>query len=101
MSLGRFRCHLLAVVGLLAHAPSPVRAADPPPAIELEVDLTAVARRVVHTKLTIPADPGPLTLYYPKWIPGTHGPIGPSPTCPTPSTGLASRACAAQSPASS
>ncbi len=77
MSLGRFRCHLLAVAGLLALAPSPVRAADPPPAIELEVDLTAVARRVVHTKLTIPADPGPLTLYYPKWIPGTHGPIGP------------------------
>src|SRR5205823_12060670 len=33
--------------------------------------------RVVHTKVTIPANPGPLTLYYPKWIPGTHGPIGP------------------------
>ena len=73
MSLGRFRCHLLAVAGLLALAPSPVRAADPPPAIELEVDLTAVARRVVHTKLTIPADPGPLTLYYPKWIPARTG----------------------------
>ncbi len=71
----RFRCHLLAVVGLLALAPA-VRAADPP-AIEVEVDLTAVARRIVHTKLTIPANPGPLTLYYPKWIPGTHGPIGP------------------------
>jgi predicted metalloprotease with PDZ domain len=25
----------------------------------------------------IPASPGPLTLYYPKWIPGTHGPTGP------------------------
>src|SRR5262249_13882511 len=55
---------------------SPVRAADPPP-VELEVDLADVGRRVVHAKLVIPATPGPMTLYYPKWIPGTHGPIGP------------------------
>lgn len=27
--------------------------------------------------LTIPARPGPLTLRYPKWIPGHHGPEGP------------------------
>jgi predicted metalloprotease with PDZ domain len=74
MSLARSRC-LLAAVGLFALAP-PVRAAEVP-TIEVEVDLTAVARRVVHTRLTIPANPGPLTLYYPKWIPGTHGPIGP------------------------
>ena len=25
----------------------------------------------------IPAKPGTLTLYYPKWIPGEHGPTGP------------------------
>ena len=75
MYLFRFRGHLLVVAGLFAVA-APARAADPP-VIELEVDLTGVARRVVHTKLTIPANPGPLTLYYPKWIPGTHGPIGP------------------------
>jgi hypothetical protein len=25
----------------------------------------------------IPVSPGPLTLYYPKWIPGTHGSTGP------------------------
>ena len=73
MQLARSRYLLLAVLALV---PSPVRAADPPP-IEVEVDLTAVARRVVHTKLTIPANPGPLTLYYPKWIPGTHSPVGP------------------------
>ena len=75
MVLGRFRCQLLAAVGLLALAPR--AAAADPPAIELNVDLTAVTRRVVHTTLTVPANPGPLTLYYPKWIPGTHGPIGP------------------------
>jgi predicted metalloprotease with PDZ domain len=55
---------------------SAVRAADPPP-VDLEVDLSDVGRRVVHTKLIIPATPGPLTLFYPRWIPGTHGPIGP------------------------
>ena len=60
----------------LAALAAPAPAADPP-ATELEVDLTDVARRVIHTKLTIPANPGPLTFYYPKWIPGTHGPIGP------------------------
>ncbi len=27
--------------------------------------------------MTIPAKPGSLTLYYPKWIPGEHGPTGP------------------------
>src|SRR3954465_13628294 len=75
MALARFRLHALAAFALLALAPT-ARAADRP-AIEVEVDLTSVARRVVHTKLTIPANPGPLTLYYPKWIPGTHGPIGP------------------------
>ena len=26
---------------------------------------------------TIPVTPGPLTLYYPKWIPGEHAPSGP------------------------
>jgi len=25
----------------------------------------------------MPAKPGPLTLYYPKWIPGEHAPDGP------------------------
>ena len=25
----------------------------------------------------VPARPGPLTLVYPKWIPGEHGPTGP------------------------
>jgi len=27
--------------------------------------------------MTIPTKPGTLTLYYPKWIPGEHGPTGP------------------------
>src|SRR6516162_9653868 len=75
MLLGRFRYRLLATVCLFAFT-TPLSAADQPP-IEVNVDLTAVARRVVHTRLSIPANPGSLTLLYPKWIPGTHGPIGP------------------------
>ena len=30
-----------------------------------------------HARLVIPVEPGPVTLYYPKWIPGNHGPTGP------------------------
>jgi predicted metalloprotease with PDZ domain len=31
----------------------------------------------LHARLSIPVAPGPLTLVYPKWIPGEHGPTGP------------------------
>jgi len=49
------------------------------PAAELTVRLDAreVARKHVHTDLALAAKPGPLTLVFPKWIPGEHGPSGP------------------------
>ena len=43
----------------------------------LSVDATDAARNIVHSKLMIPVRPGPLTLFYPKWIPGEHSPTGP------------------------
>ena len=43
----------------------------------IEVDATEAPRRIFHARLTLPAAPGPLVLYYPKWIPGEHGPTGP------------------------
>jgi predicted metalloprotease with PDZ domain len=46
-------------------------------AITLDVDASQAARNIVHSKLTIPVKPGPLTLFYPKWIPGEHTPTGP------------------------
>ncbi|WP_394830413.1 M61 family peptidase [Pendulispora rubella] len=58
----------------------------PPPAaqsilragvIQVAVDARDAPRKMVHAKLTVPANPGPLTLLYPKWIPGEHGPTGP------------------------
>lgn len=45
--------------------------------MRLSVDARDTARRVLHATLTVPAQPGPLTLVYPKWIPGEHGPTGP------------------------
>jgi predicted metalloprotease with PDZ domain len=47
------------------------------PTVTLSVDATDAPRKIFHAHLTIPATPGTLTLYYPKWIPGEHGPTGP------------------------
>ncbi|HTC56347.1 MAG TPA: hypothetical protein VK706_08060 [Candidatus Sulfotelmatobacter sp.] len=48
-----------------------------PPTVTLFVDATSTPRKIFHAKLKIPASPGDLTLYYPKWIPGEHAPDGP------------------------
>lgn len=45
--------------------------------LRLRVDATDATRRLFHVQMTIPAKPGPVTLLYPKWIPGEHGPTGP------------------------
>ena len=45
--------------------------------ITLKVDATDAPRNILRAQLHIPAQPGPLTLVYPKWIPGEHGPTGP------------------------
>src|SRR5229473_7938213 len=47
------------------------------PHISIALDATDAPRKIFHAHLTIPASPGALTLYYPKWIPGEHGPTGP------------------------
>lgn len=47
-----------------------------PGVITLQVDATDLDRRIVRVHETLPVAPGPLRLYYPKWIPGNHGPIG-------------------------
>jgi len=45
--------------------------------IRLVVDASQAAQKILHTHLEIPVTPGPLTLYYPEWIPGEHMPDGP------------------------
>src|SRR6202051_5406190 len=47
------------------------------PTVALSVDASEAPRKILHAQLHIPAKPGTLTLYYPKWIPGEHGPTGP------------------------
>ncbi len=47
------------------------------PTIIISVDASDAPRKIFHAQLTIPASAGTLTLYYPKWIPGEHGPTGP------------------------
>ena len=50
--------------------------ADATPVV-LELDASDAPQKIYHVHLVIPVQPGPVTLYYPKWIPGTHGPSGP------------------------
>jgi predicted metalloprotease with PDZ domain len=51
--------------------------AENAPYITLAVDASEAPRKIFHAQLVIPAKPGTLTLYYPKWLPGEHGPTGP------------------------
>jgi len=49
-----------------------------PGTLTLSVDATDTARHIFFVKETIPvAGPGPLTLLFPKWLPGEHAPTGP------------------------
>jgi predicted metalloprotease with PDZ domain len=45
--------------------------------ITLALDATEISRQLLHAQLAVPVNPGPLTLAYPKWIPGDHAPTGP------------------------
>jgi predicted metalloprotease with PDZ domain len=43
----------------------------------LTVDATQAPQKILHAHMQIPVQAGPLTLYYPEWIPGEHMPDGP------------------------
>lgn len=45
--------------------------------IKVVVDATDLDRRIFRVKETIPAQPGPMTLLFPQWLPGHHSPSGP------------------------
>jgi predicted metalloprotease with PDZ domain len=67
---------ILTLTGLfLALAPANLPAEGP--TLQVEVDARELARRLVHADIRIPCQPGPLRLWYPKWIPGCHGADGP------------------------
>jgi len=74
---GRTLPRILALTLALALAPRVAFPAAPAGTITLAVDAADVTKKLVHSHEVIPAAPGPLTLFYPKWIPGEHGPTGP------------------------
>lgn len=47
-----------------------------PGTIVLRVDATDLDHKILQVRQTLPARPGPLQLYFPRWIPGTHAPSG-------------------------
>jgi predicted metalloprotease with PDZ domain len=65
--LGIFCVFLFSFLGWAANAPT----------VTISVDATHAPRKIFHASLKIPASPGDLTLFYPKWIPGEHAPDGP------------------------
>ena len=67
--------HVLAATAALAQTPEPIDRPYPG-IIGLTVDLTDTNRKIFRVHEVIPANPGPLVLHYPKWIPGEHGPTG-------------------------
>ena len=64
-------------VPMAAQKNKPAAKSPPPTIIIISVDASDAPRKIFHAQLTIPASAGALTLYYPKWIPGEHGPTGP------------------------
>ena len=69
----RFRLSAFLACAIVAHAAF----AQSGQTISLTVDATKTPRKLLHAHLVLPVQSGPLTLYYPKWIPGEHGPAGP------------------------
>ncbi len=61
--------------------PQPIPAAVDQPwpgVVRLQVDATDLNRRIYRVRETIPVEgAGPLTLFFPQWLPGNHGPVGP------------------------
>ena len=69
---------LLALFALpaAAQATPPISDAAYPGTLSLQVDATDLDHRIFRVKETMPVRPGPLTLYYPRWLPGSHAPTG-------------------------
>ena len=70
---------LLAAVALVGAAPCTAGdgAGVAPGPVALTVRLPNPGQKIFDVQESMPVKPGPLTLYYPKWIPGDHSPDGP------------------------
>lgn len=72
LALGTLQC--AAAMALVSAAAAAT--ADAAPAT-VEVDAREAPRGIMTAHLRLPVTPGPLTLVYPKWLPGRHSPAGP------------------------
>src|SRR5271154_432388 len=68
---------LALTLAMLLIALAPRVSAQSAQTISLTLDASQAALKILRSHITMPVKPGPLTLYYPKWIPGEHGPDGP------------------------
>ena len=65
------------LAALVVLASGALAQAAPQKNITLAVDAREAPRHILHVREVLPVTPGPLTLEYPKWIPGEHAPDGP------------------------
>src|SRR5689334_700155 len=78
VSIRRVAATAMFMAAAVARAATPAPAdTDYPGTLELAVDATDLDHRVFRVHETIPVTAGPLTLFYPEWLPGNHGPRGP------------------------
>lgn len=75
----KLRAALLGAIALALSMSCLAQATIPQAAslVALKVELPNPAQKLLYVHETIPVAAGPLTLYYPKWIPGDHSPDGP------------------------
>lgn len=78
----RWRCWrvvALLLFVMVANAPAAEPTSDRPypGTIALHVDVTDLDRRIFRVREIIPVAPGPMTLWYPRWLPGVHSAGGP------------------------
>jgi predicted metalloprotease with PDZ domain len=65
---------MLSILGLCLGLSPAAQALEP---MRLSVDVTDLEHRVFQVEASWPVQAGPLTLYYPQWLPGNHAPYGP------------------------
>ena len=60
--------------GAMMLVPTLAQAGSAPGPIKLDVDASDTLQRIIRVRESLPVTPGPLTLLYPRWVPGSHSP---------------------------
>jgi predicted metalloprotease with PDZ domain len=84
MTASSFLIRSAVALAFAATLSAPIHAATPevgtqpyPGTLVLNVDATDLSQQIFRIRMSIPVQAGPLTLLYPQWLPGNHGPSGP------------------------